>query len=124
MDGKLTAFLPTADPPTAKRFFTEVLEFALQSEDPSGMVFDAGGTMLRVATVEAVQAAPYTVLSWEVADITRTVRELVGRGVAFRRYDGLEQDPDGIWEVPGAGARVAWFMDPDGSVLSLTQARR
>ena len=32
----------------------------------------------------------------------------------------MEQDELGVWSAPG-GARVAWFKDPDGNVLSLTQ---
>ncbi len=64
--------------------------------------------------------APYTVLGWQVPDIERTVRELTAVGVAFRRYEGLSQDDLGVWASP-AGAKVAWFADPDGNTLSLTQ---
>ena len=46
--------------------------------------------------------------------------DLARRGVAFERYDGLQQDAAGVWTAPG-GARIAWFRDPDGNVLSLTQ---
>ncbi len=85
-------------------------------------VLDAHGTMLRVTAVPKVSAAGYTMLGWRVADITTTVRELAARGVEFRRYDGMNQDGDGIWTTP-SGDQVAWFADTDGNVLSLTQFR-
>ena len=65
-------------------------------------------------------AAPYTVAGWEVADLAAAVAELAARDVPVRRYEGLEQDADGIWPAP-SGTLVAWFADPDGNVLSLSQ---
>ena len=59
-------------------------------------------------------------LGWTVGDIHAMITDLAGRGVAFERFDGLEQDEAGVWTAPG-GARIAWFRDPDGNVLSLTQ---
>jgi predicted enzyme related to lactoylglutathione lyase len=41
------------------------------------------------------------------------------KGISFLRYEGMGQDDPGVWPAPG-GARVAWFEDPDGNVLSLT----
>ena len=64
--------------------------------------------------------AGYTVLGWRVSDIAATVRGLGAKGIAFLRYDSMDQDESGIWTTPG-GDQVAWFADPDGNVLSLTQ---
>lgn len=83
-------------------------------------VFDANGTMLRVTAVPEVARAGYTVLGWRVVDITAAARELSARGVTFLRFDGMDQDADGVWTSPG-GSRIAWFADPDGNTLSLTQ---
>ena len=83
-------------------------------------VFDANGTMLRVTAVAEVARPGYTVLGWRVSDIAAVVRDLTARGVAFLRYDGMEQDESGVWTTP-AGDKIAWFADPDGNVLSLTQ---
>ena len=83
-------------------------------------VFDCTGTELRVTLVDSAAAAPYTVLGWNVPDIAGAVRDLAGRGVEFVRYPALQQDALGIWSAP-SGARVAWFRDPDGNTLSLTQ---
>ena len=117
---KLVAFVGTADAKRARAFYADVLGLRLVSEDDFALVFDAGGTPLRVAIVPEVAAAPYTVLGWRVDDIAGVVKVLTVRGASFQRYDGMDQDPAGIWTSPG-GARVAWFKDPDGNVLSLTQ---
>ena len=92
----------------------------LVSEDAFALVFDAGGTMLRVATVRHLQPAGYTVLGWIVPNIRRAVNDLRARGITFKRYERLEQDELGIWTDP-SGASVAWFEDPDGNTLSLTE---
>jgi catechol 2,3-dioxygenase-like lactoylglutathione lyase family enzyme len=114
------AFVATTDPRRAKAFYAGTLGLRLTGEDPFALVFDAAGTMLRVATVTALKPAGYTVLGWNVRDIDRAVRDLVEKGVAFQRYDGMPQDELGIWTSPG-GARIAWFLDPDGNTLSLTE---
>ena len=119
----IIAFVATKTPSAAKSFYARTLGLRLVSEDAFALAFDAGGTMLRVAIVQDFDPAGYTVLGWIVPDIQRTVRDLRRRNVAFRRYEGMEQDEHGIWTAPG-GARVAWFGDPDGNTLSLTQLQR
>ena len=114
------AFVATTNPNQAKEFYDGVLGLRLVSDEPFALVFDAHGTMLRIAKVQVLNPAGHTVLGWRVADINGLVRELKVRGVTFERYDGLQQDDLGIWTAPG-GAYVAWFKDPDGNTLSLTQ---
>jgi predicted enzyme related to lactoylglutathione lyase len=116
----LVAFAATADLGRARAFYEGVLGLPVTSHDEFACVFDAHGTMLRVTAVPQVLLAGYTVLGWRVADIGAAVRGLAGRGVAFTRDDGMDQDEDGVWTAPGGG-RVAWFTDPDGNTLSLTQ---
>lgn len=114
------AFVATATPSLAKAFYGETLGLRLIGEDPYALVFDANGTMLRVQCVSAVTPAPYTVLGWQVADIAATVDALREAGVRFDRHEGMTQDDRGIWSSP-SGARVAWFKDPAGNTLSITQ---
>jgi len=76
--------------------------------------------MLRIQKVEQLTPAQHTVLGWGVADIHATVKGLAGKGVAFERYGFLPQDDSGVWTSP-VGAKIAWFKDPDGNTLSLTQ---
>ena len=113
-------FLATTDRSRARSFTTDVIGLQVVSEDPFTLVLDNVGVALRVSEVAGFQAVAHTVLGWEVADIAATVAALTGRGAAFARYPFLEQDDAGIWSAPG-GAKVAWFRDPDGNVLSLTQ---
>jgi catechol 2,3-dioxygenase-like lactoylglutathione lyase family enzyme len=117
---KLVAFTAVSDAARARAFYRDVLGLRLVSEDGFAIVFDAHGTTLRVSLVKEVVAAPYTVLGWGVADIAAAVKGLSAAGVQFERYPWMEQDDLGIWSAPG-GARVAWFKDPDGNLLSLSQ---
>ena len=116
----LVAFIATTDLARAREFYEQKLGLPLTSHSDFADVFDANGTMLRVTPVAEVPAAGYTVLGWRVTDIEATVRGLAAKGVMFNRYDGMDQDKNGIWTTPG-GEEVAWFADPDGHTLSLTQ---
>jgi catechol 2,3-dioxygenase-like lactoylglutathione lyase family enzyme len=117
---RLISFVSTAQPARALSFYRDVLGLAMIEESALALVFDAPGTMLRVTIVERVAPAPYTVLGWAVGDIAQTVAALRARGVTFRRFAGLSQDHQGVWRAP-SGAHVAWFADPDGNLLSLTE---
>ncbi len=114
------AFLATRDGGRARTFYETALGFRVLSDDDFALALDAGGTMLRIQKVGSFAPHPFTALGWEVADIARAVAELRGAGVAFERFAGLGQDEAGVWLAP-SGARVAWFKDPDGNTLSLTQ---
>jgi len=114
------AFSSTTDLAKARTFYEGVLGLPVVDENAYACVFDANGTMLRVTAVARVAQPGYTVLGWSVTDIADTITELEARGVAFTRYDGMEQDAHGVWTTPN-GDRIAWFADPDGNVLSLTQ---
>jgi catechol 2,3-dioxygenase-like lactoylglutathione lyase family enzyme len=117
------AFVATADLERAREFYEGVLGLPVIEDDGFALAFDAHGTMLRVTGVRELTPAPYTVLGWSVADIAAAVRDLQARGVAVARFAGFEQDEQGIWTTP-TGARVAWFGDPDGNTLQLTQLAR
>lgn len=119
----LIAFVATTDMARARTFYGRVLGLHAVEQSDFACVFDANGTMLRVTAVAEVSDAGYTVLGWRVADVAATVQALTARGVTFERYDGVEQDALGVWTTPG-GDRVAWFTDPDGNTLSLTQFPR
>ena len=117
---KIVAFVATSKPESAKSFYEQTLGLRLIADDPFAIVFDANGITLRVQKVQAHTPPGYTVLGWDVADIHSEIKELTEREVRFERYEGLEQDESGVWTSP-SGAKVAWFKDPDGNVLSLTQ---
>jgi catechol 2,3-dioxygenase-like lactoylglutathione lyase family enzyme len=118
----LIAFAPTTDPAKARAFYESTLGLRLVADEkPFALVFDANGIMLRVTTVHELKAQPFTVLGWRVVEIEGTVDKLVAAGVEFLRFQGMnDNDPRGIWNSP-SGARIAWFKDPDGNVLSVTE---
>jgi catechol 2,3-dioxygenase-like lactoylglutathione lyase family enzyme len=114
------AFVPATDLGRARGFYEGVL--GLETLDVSGFacVFRVGGATLRVALVRELSPQPFTVFGWAVGAISETMAGLAARGVEFLRYEGMDQDAAGVWITPG-GDRIAWFRDPDGNVLSLTQ---
>jgi catechol 2,3-dioxygenase-like lactoylglutathione lyase family enzyme len=120
----LIAFVPTRDPAKARNFYEETLGLEFLSADPFALVFNAHGTTLRIANVSEVKdfrPAPFTIVGWLITNVSDTAGDLVKKGVRFERFPGMDQDAQGIWQSP-SGARVAWFKDPDGNILSITQA--
>lgn len=119
----IVAFVPTRNPATARSFYEGILGLRFVSEDPFAVMFDANGVMVRVTNVSSVDGfkpAPFTILGWLVDDIGKTVKGLNKKAVQFERFPGMEQDQLGVWSSP-SGAKVAWFKDPEGNVLSVTQ---
>jgi catechol 2,3-dioxygenase-like lactoylglutathione lyase family enzyme len=118
---KIIAFVATRDPARANAFYGDTLGLRLASEElPFALVFDAHGTMLRVTVVQELAPAKHTVLGWQVPDIVAAANALRDAGVKLERYGLMDQDKLGIWTSP-SGARIAWFKDPDGNTLSITQ---
>jgi len=115
-------FILTADRERAKPFYAGALGLPMLHEDDFAVTFSlAGGATMRLTALPDHTALAHTVLGWKVDDIAGAVAELRQKGVTFRIYDGFGQDADGVWAAPGGGAKVAWFCDPDGNVLSLTE---
>ena len=118
---QLIAFATIVDVERAKQFYRDTLGLTLISEEPPfALVFDAQGTMVRLGMAKKLPEAHGTVLGWQVPDIETAIRELAESGVQFERFDGLTQDDKGIWASP-TGAKVAWFRDPDGNTLSISE---
>jgi catechol 2,3-dioxygenase-like lactoylglutathione lyase family enzyme len=116
----LIGFIATTDPARARAFYETILGLELAADEPFALLFNSNGTQVRVQKVESLSPAAYTALGWSVQDIGAEVEALTGRGVTFEKFPGLPQDDRGISAFPD-GAQVAWFKDPDGNLLSLTQ---
>jgi len=110
----------TRDRARATVFYRDVLGLVMTSEDNFASVFNFGGTVMRVSTVADFTAHEHTILGFKVADVTAAVKALREKGVSFNIYKKFPQDELGILTVPGGTAHVAWFSDPDGNVLSVT----
>lgn len=114
----LVAFVPSTDLAVSRSFYEGVLGLKMLEETPIALVADANGTILRITAVPDLAPHPFTVVGWQVPDVEAAVRELGARGVVFQRFEGMDQDELGIWQTPGP-ARIAWFKDPDGNLLSV-----
>ena len=119
---RMVGFVTTTDPRRARAFYGSTLGFPLRHEDDFALVFDANGTMLRVAKAQTFTPARGTVLGWQVDDIYAAIGELAARGVRFEHFGlpFMPQDEHGVWAA-SATDRVSWFKDPDGNVLSISQ---
>jgi catechol 2,3-dioxygenase-like lactoylglutathione lyase family enzyme len=117
----IVAFVSIVDVSRAIAFYRDTLGLRLVAEEPPfALVFDANGIMLRLGMAKEIPPAHGTVLGWQVTEITAVVKDLEKAGVHFERFDGMHQDALGIWTSP-TGAKVAWFKDPDGNILSLSE---
>ena len=117
----IIGFVTIVDVPRAKDFYQNTLGLRLILEEPPfALVFEANGIMLRLGMAKERPPAHGTVLGWQVPEITATVKSLAQAGVSFERYGGMDQDELGIWTSP-TGAKVAWFKDPDGNTLSVSE---
>lgn len=119
-NARFVAFAVTARPDEAKVFYGTVLGLRLIEDTDAALVFDAHGSPLRLQKLDAAPEPVASTIGWEVADLCALARDLARRGVAFERFKGIEQDVDGVWTTPD-GSRAAWFRDPDGNRISLTQ---
>lgn len=118
------SFIMTRNAETARAFYEGTLGLRFEADEPFALVFRVGAepcTVLRVVKMpEPFTPNTYTVFGWEVDNIEETIDELTGNGLTFLRYESVEQDDRAIWHAPGR-AKIAWFQDPDGNTLSLSQ---
>lgn len=119
MDSVVT-FLTTRNPEAAIAFYRDKLGLTYLRDDGFALVFDMNGVMLRINKAKSFTPAQGTVLGWEARDIRSTLKQLERRGLSFERYPNMGQDANGVCTFPN-GDKVAWFLDPDGNVLSISQ---
>ncbi len=117
---RVVTFLLTADPASALTFYRDTLGLTFARDDGFALVFDMHGVMLRIAKAPEFAPAKHTVLGWEVDDILVAHEGLLSKGVTFEHYPNMGQDERRICTFPN-GDRVAWFKDPDGNLLSISQ---
>ncbi len=116
---RMNGFVPVTNPDAARRFYVDLLGFTFLGENEYIVSLQAGASTIIMQKLPELTPAKYTILGWEVEDIRKTVATLSERGVVFERFGWMEQDELGIWKSPEG--RVAWFKDPDGNTLSVSQ---
>ncbi|MBI1251487.1 MAG: VOC family protein [Alphaproteobacteria bacterium] len=119
---KAVTFILTRDRDRAMAYYSDVLGLRVAHVDDFAVVYDVGGAIMRLTTIPDHTPGPHPVLGWMVDDIAATMTALRAKGVTFNIYDGFGQDAEGVWTAPGGAAKVSWFNDPDGNLLSLTQS--
>jgi catechol 2,3-dioxygenase-like lactoylglutathione lyase family enzyme len=112
----------TRDRARATAFYRDTLGLSLVSEDNFASVFNTAGVTFRVSMVPDFTPHEHTIIGFHVPDVVATVKALREKGLAFNTYQHLRHDELGVWTAPGGTVRVAWFKDPDGNVLSVTNA--
>jgi catechol 2,3-dioxygenase-like lactoylglutathione lyase family enzyme len=117
---QLVAFVLSSHLGRSHAFYSGVLGLKRVEESSMANVYDANGTPLRVMLVASHKPQPYTVLGFYVPDVRSAKAELEDRGMTFKRYEGYDADEEGVWTSP-TGAQIAWFEDPDGNIISLSQ---
>ena len=118
--GKIVGFVLTRDYDKARAFYEGKLGFEFVSMDQYALVMRVGGHKIRIAKTQNFTPAQGTILGWEVEDIKTVVTWLGERGVALEKYPFVQDRELGIWTTP-TGDKVAWFKDPDGNILSVSQ---
>jgi len=116
----IVAFVPITNSDKARAFYEGILGLRFVKDDGIALVLDANGIMIRAAKMKEVAPAQFTILGWQVSDIENVVRALATKGVRFEIFGFFKQDELGIWTAP-TGDKVAWFKDPDGNILSVSQ---
>jgi catechol 2,3-dioxygenase-like lactoylglutathione lyase family enzyme len=116
----IVSFIPIKDSEKARAFYEGVLGLRFVKDDGFALVLEANGIMVRAAKMKEFTPAQFTILGWQVSDIEQVVRGLAARGVHFEIFGFFKQDELGIWTAP-TGDKVAWFKDPDGNILSVSQ---
>jgi catechol 2,3-dioxygenase-like lactoylglutathione lyase family enzyme len=117
---KLQAIICTSKIQQAEQFYGGLLGLPLQARSLGALVYDVGGTALRVSPVPSTRPSEHTVLGFAVPDIASAITVLRERGLTFERFPGFSHDQSGVVCAPD-GSRVAWFRDPDGNLLSVVQ---
>jgi len=118
---RVVTHILTRDPAASKAWYTEILGLTVAEEDDYGCALRLNGATLRITRIEDHQAGPTPVLGWQVDDIAATIRTLNAKGVTMTIYEGYGMDALGVWTAPDGGSKLAWFADPDGNVLGLSQ---
>jgi catechol 2,3-dioxygenase-like lactoylglutathione lyase family enzyme len=117
---EITAFIPSTDLDRSRQFYGDLLGMEFVEQNGFACVFRAGSTTLRITAVPDFKPQDFTVLDWRVDDIASNMVEMAAAGIAFTHYGMSDQDELGVWTSP-SGALIAWFKDPEGNTLSVSQ---
>lgn len=119
-NSRLQSIIWTSRIADAETFYRDVLNLSLRTKSDGTLVFSVGDSDLRVSPLPSTAPSEHTVLGFAVDDVDRTIAWLSHRGVVFERFDGFPHEKNGALVTPD-NARVAWFRNLDGNLLSVVQ---
>jgi predicted enzyme related to lactoylglutathione lyase len=105
------------------QFYSQILGLKVETDqDTMGMltIHLSPTDSVLVYPKDNHQAATYTVLNFTVADLEKSVDDLVAKGVVFEHYQGFKQDEKGIARSE-EGPDIAWFTDPSGNIIAVME---
>ena len=117
---KMVGFVPTSDYERARAFYEGKLGFQFVSLDQYALVMKVGGHTVRISKIPDFTPRQGTILGWEVENIESAATWPRDRGVTLEKYPFVQDRELGIWTT-STGEKVAWFKDPDGNILSVSQ---
>ena len=123
-DFRCGASAAVSDMPRARQFYEGVLGLVPGTDTGDNVGYPCGGdTQINVYLSPNAGTAAFTIAGFDVDDVEAVVDQLTAQGVTFERYDEppIVTDAKGIAHFEG-DAKVAYFKDPDGNILSLAQA--
>jgi catechol 2,3-dioxygenase-like lactoylglutathione lyase family enzyme len=120
LDAKLQTLVWSADIERSRNFYSNVLELPCVGQNHGALIYRVGAGELRVSPVPSTSPSEHTVFGFEVEEVEATAAELSAKGVDFERFPGFSHGVNGVWTAPD-GAKVAWFRDPDGNLISLVR---
>jgi catechol 2,3-dioxygenase-like lactoylglutathione lyase family enzyme len=112
--------IPVSDLARAQRFYSETLGLTPAMVTEGGVMYRSGGTQFFVYP-SRYKASGHTQMSWVVGDIKAEVAALRGKGIEFVEFDVPGVMTEGGISQSGPAVWTAYFRDPDGNLLGLTQ---
>ena len=121
-DSKAFSGFAVDDLEAARRFYGETLEQQVEVVDDEELTLRlAGDRPTEIYLSPDLTPPSYTILNFPVEDVDAAVEWLSARGVSFERYEGMDQEPNGV--LKGAGPDIAWFKDPAGNTISVVEEK-
>jgi catechol 2,3-dioxygenase-like lactoylglutathione lyase family enzyme len=117
----LYASFAVNDIPAAKKFYADTLRVRVVEIGDGLLSIQAQNGYAVLAYVKPEhEPADHTILNFPVDDIEETVDRLTKAGVTFEQYPSgpIKTNEKGIAHP---GPWQAWFRDPAGNILSVTQ---
>jgi catechol 2,3-dioxygenase-like lactoylglutathione lyase family enzyme len=119
-DSTVMATIAVKDLDRAKQFYGEMLGLGDGEESMAGVLYKSGNGLIFIYQSSTAGTNQATNANWDVKDVHAAVDALKEKGVSFEHYDFPGAEHEGDVHVM-SGAKSAWFKDPDGNILALSE---